>query len=91
MLRSFGRSFTALIGSTGHTLSYLLCVGGGGGGEEGGEGGGGLETNVFSQRPVLSLLGDSNEPTREENRLTMDDRAARLKARRFHVEEWDRA
>ena len=52
---------------------------------------GGLETNVFSQRPVPSLLGDSNEPAREENRLTMDDGAERLKARRFHVEEWDRA
>ena len=72
-------------------LSSLCGGGGGGGGRRGERGGGGLETNVFSQRPVLSLLGDSNEPTREENRLTMDDRAARLKARRFHVEEWDRA
>jgi len=34
---------------------------------------------------------DSKEPAREENRLRMHDGAARLKARRFHVEEWNRA
>lgn len=34
---------------------------------------------------------DIKEPAREENRRKMDDGAARLKERRFHVEEWDRA
>lgn len=70
--------FTALIGSTGQALSYP-------------SGGTGDERLCFSQRHVFSILGDSKEPAREENRLRMHDGAARLKARRFHVEEWNRA
>ena len=66
------------MGSTGQALSYLP--------------GGGLETNliVFLNVMFFSLLGDSKEPAREESRLRMDDGAAKLKARRFRVEEWNR-
>ena len=52
--------------------------------------GGELETNVSFNVTFFSLLGDSKEPVREENRLRMDDGAARLRARRFRVEEWNR-
>lgn len=39
----------------------------------------------------FSLLGDGKEPIRKENRQSMDDDgAARLKERRFRVEEWNR-